>query len=85
MRFVGYDVCHIMTFVANYDVWHLYCLSQYHNLRLLTLLLTLIQYNLYKFSFSKSHRDLKINNLFSKVGKNLPFTSKNYCQKENPK
>ena len=27
--FVAYDVCRIMTFVANYDVCRLYCLSQY--------------------------------------------------------
>ena len=29
MMFVAYDVCRIMTFVANYDVCRLYCLSQY--------------------------------------------------------
>ena len=29
MMFVAYDVCRIKTFVANYEVCRLYCLSQY--------------------------------------------------------
>ena len=31
MMFVAYGVCHIMMFVANYDICRLYCLSQYQN------------------------------------------------------
>ena len=30
LRFVAYEVSHIMKFVANYDVCHLEGLSQYH-------------------------------------------------------
>ena len=30
LRFVAYEVSHIMKFVANYDVCHLEALSQYH-------------------------------------------------------